>query len=263
MAEIPAWLQGQCERLIANDGDLTNLNLNIRHLNLTYAIILSDAIVQNKHLCVLNLTSALVRNGSTTLQPIVERVIPHTSTLRVLHLSYNRLTRLEGLGTAMGENDSILELHLDYNALGPDEAVALAEGLSKNKTLRVLQLGHNDIGDIGFHAFAQLLATNDTLRRLGLDRNQITNASHLVDILQRSNRWIHHISLCQNENIPEDQQRLVEYWTQTNRYGRARQEHIPTRLWPVLLARIREPAPLCYFVHTTLWPRDAPTAEDD
>src|SRR3569832_435009 len=104
---IPPWLQEHCDRLVANDLSLTNLNLNIRRLDDRQLHALAVTMSQNYHLLVLNLTSSLTSSDIATIQAVVDHV-----TLSLLHLSYNRLEMAVSLS-----HSSLVELYLDHNAL--------------------------------------------------------------------------------------------------------------------------------------------------
>lgn len=112
-----------------------------------------------------------------------------SSSLKTLHLSYNRLQQA-GIAIGMAlKNDidetgstlstittlkrgisssscSLQELYLDYNQLTTASACAIAEGLAENTTLKVLQLNYNKIGDIGGQAIAKALGKSNRRRRL-------------------------------------------------------------------------------------------------
>ena len=66
-------------------------------------------------------------------------------------------------------------LHLANNDLKDEDAVAIADALSKSKTITSVDLSNNDLTDFGCHAFKDALKTNNHVNSLNLDGNsQIT-----------------------------------------------------------------------------------------
>ncbi|EGD74093.1 hypothetical protein PTSG_12359 [Salpingoeca rosetta] len=71
-------------------------------------------------------------------------------------------------------NTALTWLDLQYNSIGPEGAVALAEMLKHNTTMTLLGLWDNSIGDEGAVALAKVLKHNTTLEILNLTKNSIT-----------------------------------------------------------------------------------------
>jgi Leucine-rich repeat (LRR) protein len=217
---IPPWLQEHCSRLLSNDKTLTNLNLNIRQLNIECMVALEAAMRQTSHLYTLNLTTSLTTDPLAL--EVIAQVICHHVSLKVLHLSYNRLLNVTCIGQAlMAKNSTLTHLYLDYNLIDRQSCLALADGLCHNTTLEVLQLGSNNIGDEGCIALAKAVACNKTLRILGLARNGITNkgAAAMEEAMQ-SNFTIEYIN-CDKNWFPSVQQTRLELMCRANKAGRS------------------------------------------
>jgi hypothetical protein len=177
--EVPLWLRELCERLQSDDGTLLEVNLNLRRLNRPMMQLLAQVVQNSRDLRSLNLTSSLIDqpdiSSSQVLQPFIFSVLPSsTSSLKILHVSYNRLASpLEGLGLSLSKNQSLTELYLDHNRINCNTVIDLSYGLVKNQTLRLLELSSNLIADVGAMHLSKALAQNKSLEFLGLSRNLI------------------------------------------------------------------------------------------
>ena len=249
---VPPWLLELCARLERNDPDFTNLNLNIRRLDTEMLHVLSNAISQNTVLCTLNLTSSLTKAGS--IHPLFH-VLTHSCSLKILHLSYNRLSNQNGeiasLARALETNTSLQELYLDHNEIDAEGAMALANMLRENTTLQVLQLSSNHIHDKGAQAFAQVLANdNTTLRRLELSANRMTSKSveSFVNALE-SNVTLYYLVVDKHTTSVHQELNLV---LNQNRAGRCLlrdESDLPLGMWSYVLGRSsRQPDVLYYFL---------------
>ena len=184
-AEVPVWLRELCERLESDEkAMLSEVNLNIRRLTYEMMSHLCHVLLRGScsALRSLNLTSSLIDRIEMTsgqvAEPLIRDVLSSsTCSLRILHLSYNRLAGpLHGLGKSMAVNQTLTELYLDHNRIDCEAAIELSQGLRRNQTLQVLQLSSNVIGDRGATNLAEALVFNKCLRSLGLSRNVIGEA---------------------------------------------------------------------------------------
>jgi Ran GTPase-activating protein (RanGAP) involved in mRNA processing and transport len=239
---IPPWLQENCNRLIANDFSLTNLNLNIRRLGNNDLHVLADAMGQNSWLLVLNLTSTLtnaIANDRVRIDESIQLIVRHP-TLSVLHLSYNHLDAIAV--TLPGDDTSNLtELYLDHNALVcPGQ---LLNSLKRNTSLRVLQLNCNRLSDEACRVLADALYTNRSLQVVGLRCNSICSvgASLLEGCLESSNVTIQRLDLADNVGVSGQQRSRIETLCLSNRLGRQwwrSGSQLPPELWPELMERM-------------------------
>ncbi|KAL7569228.1 hypothetical protein ACA910_016783 [Epithemia clementina (nom. ined.)] len=180
--DFPTWFQELCNRLDNSDTTLSNLNLNIRRVDQAMMEELSRVLHKSPSLVVLNLTSAITDHPDAIL-PLVNDALPRTSSLQILHLSYNQIQNTRGLGSCLAANCSLVELYLDYNAINSQGASHIAEGLKCNHTLAVLQMNYNFIGDEGATEFSRALVTNKSLQRLNLLDNGIKKKGGLSLLL--------------------------------------------------------------------------------
>jgi hypothetical protein len=235
---LPPWLLEHCSRLESKDEELTNLNLNTRKLSDAMMYVLAAAIQQNSHLLVLNLTSSLV-NTSNALTVFADQ-LPDQSSLKVLHLSYNRLENVSSFGRMLERNSSLVEIFLDYNSIEPAAACQLADGLANNGTLQVFRLNSNRIGNEGCQALAEALTENKSLKTLTVSRNHIGSAG--ADALERSlqkNMTLQNVGLDKNDILP-DQESRIQLLCRANRAGRRylRQKDFAVAIWPTMLAKL-------------------------
>mmetsp|Transcript_5108 Transcript_5108/g.14844 ORF Transcript_5108/g.14844 Transcript_5108/m.14844 type:complete len:339 (-) Transcript_5108:977-1993(-) len=225
---IPNWLKDNCVRLNDEGLNLRNLNMNIRRLNLASIVALSEALIDNKRIETLNLTSSLSntqddRNGIRVLLPLAYALRRHVS-LKTIHLSYNQLVDATPLGRSLEQNlSSLAELYLDHNRLNTDTAVALSRALQHNNKLSVLQLDSNNIGDEGGALIAEALGINKRLKFLGLAQNSLKSktASALLRTLDSNrNVSLEHLSLSDNPHLPISAENTILYLVRANRAGR-------------------------------------------
>lgn len=255
---IPPWLEEHCERLTDNtDPTLTNLNLNIRRLNLEQLHALCSALRQNNLLTTLNLTNSLVNNTTATKLVLMDElrdVLRYpTTTLHVLHLSYNQLRAVTSLGEALSAPNHcrLRELHLDYNLLEDDTITHLAHGLANNTQLQNLQLHHNRLTDASAVALANMLQHNTTLQTLDIHCNNIgtRGAMALLQVLQLHNVSIRHLRLDQNDALPLQILTRVAFFTKLNRCGRRHWSTVRTlSAWPSILTRTGDHADVIFWL---------------
>jgi len=170
------------------------------------------------------------------------------SSLRILHLSYNRIRDAGPIGHCLATNRSLVELYLDYNLIGsggvtmaaasaagahgnrgPSRKLrrqlrALASGLGQNTTLRVLALSYNRLGDAGCMALASpsSLGRNRSLRVLRLAHNGVTEvgAKALESVLENSNCTLEELDLGgHDDDIPPALLARIELLCRANRVG--------------------------------------------
>jgi len=233
--------------LARNDPELTNLNLNIRRFDTDMLVALATALEGNTVLHTLNLTSSLVK---ASLFPVVRILAVHSS-LKILHLSYNRISdgdEIAALARALERNHSLTELYLDHNEIDAGGASILANVLRENETLQVLQLSSNQVHDEGAEVFADVLANdNSALKRLGLERNKITSRGAEAFLrATASNVTVQHLELDKHQTSVHQE---LELALQTNRAGRhlLRRQDIQLGLWPYVLGRISHQPDMLYF----------------
>lgn len=250
----PHWLQEHCSRLLANDKELRNLNLNIRRLDHDMMNSLAEASLDNDEIQIVNLTSSVSKDPSA-LAPLFTRVLPHHTSLQVIHLSYNHLVDVTLLGDALQSNQSLLELHLDYNQIDANSAVALAQGLEHNNTLQVLNLNSNCIGNEGARALGRMLTTNTGLQSLLLSRNQITQAGAQGLLLgMTTNISLKGLTLDKNEYLTNTPLlHSILYLVQANGVGRAllRRPQLAPGLWALVLKHVTTNSSMMYFFLTS------------
>lgn len=251
---LPIWLQEPCTRLLQQDPELWNLNLNIRQLDSDQMTQLADALQQNCVLRILNLTSSLKQHRHA-LQPLANRVLPHHESLKILYLCYNNIKDVTGIATALRSNHTLEELYLHNNNLTCSSAEQLATSLQTNQALKVLHLGYNHIADKGCIALAQCLSNNSnnnnntTLQSLSLHHNPITSVGMAVmeQALQK-NFVIQHMDFCVNES--DILSTRIALLCRANQMGR-RQLLETTSFclssWMILLESINSDPDLLYF----------------
>jgi Ran GTPase-activating protein (RanGAP) involved in mRNA processing and transport len=254
MNTLPHWLIENCTRLKANDEDLVNLNLNIRRFNrIEMMEALAEALNENKTLQILNLTSSLVVPNSLT--PLASLVLHNHASLKIIHLSYNKLVDVSALGDAIAENDTLSEIYLNYNLINSKSAIAVAQGLTYNNTLEVLDFNYNNMGDEGAFAFATALgAKNNTLKILGLGHNEISQrgAVALASAMTR-NTTIQRLDIQENVGMPRDVCNSILYHAEANRAGRRilRQNGLPIAIWSHIFGRNMMNPTMIYFFLTS------------
>lgn len=237
---IPKWLSDHCDRLQDEESQIQNLNLNIRRLNVDMIQALSEALMKNKDIETINLTSALFNDQERGLVPFLQVLQKHPS-LRAIHLSYNRLRHVHAIEQPLRSNTQLRELYLDYNQLNCDTAISLANVLRHNTTLTVLQLNSNRIGDLGGEAIARSLSENSTLKFLGMRSNQLggRTAKAIMSSLE-VNMSLTTLQIDKNPDL-DDKVLLLMHIVQTNRAGRyllGQKHETPHSLWPSLFSQL-------------------------
>ena len=136
-----------------------------------------------------NLTEA----SSRLIADIIGHLRPHT-----LDLSFNNITNVRIISTAVINSCTIKVLKMSGNGISAQEAVAisdvmmcleelkiyriklgdygaklLSDGMANTKTLKKLDIGDNNIGPLGTTAIANALAKNASLEELDMDSNEV------------------------------------------------------------------------------------------
>jgi len=130
---------------------------------------------------------------------------------------------MSALGIALETNNQLVELHMDYNRIDAQSAMAVAHGLRHNTTLRVLQLKDNQIGDEGGVALARMLKCNSTLRELDISFNDLgpQASAALVDALEGCNTTLLRLKMDWNPNVPLEDYNRIQFLVKANRQGRS------------------------------------------
>ena len=146
--------------------------------------------IKTIHLSNNNLTEA----SSSFIGDIISYLQPHW-----LKLSWNKVTKLEDISSAvtatttikvleMENNDimaqeavaisdmitSLEELNINHNKLDDDGAVLLSNGISITKSLRVLHINNNNIGPAGCAALSGALIKNTSLEEIHMNNNSVS-----------------------------------------------------------------------------------------
>jgi hypothetical protein len=246
---LPPWLQEQCTRLLQQDIELWNLNLNIRRLDEFQTAYLAEALRQNNVLRTLNLTSSFKHHGHA-LQLFASIVLPHHRSLKVLYLAYNDMIDVSGIGAALKSNVCLEELHLHNNCLTCESAEQIAESLQLNHTLKTLHLGYNRIHDRGCAALAQCLVHNSSLKVLGLDHNRITaNGFAEIETALQHNIVIQQIDLSMSDS--EVAETRISMLCRANQMGRSclGNPQFGWNFWVLVLEAVQtDPDLLFYFL---------------
>ncbi|CAB9529630.1 Ribonuclease inhibitor [Seminavis robusta] len=119
---------------------------------------------------------------------------------------------INALARALKENGAlqgycrIQQLILNYNQLGDQGAICLANAIQNNSTLQHLDLSKNNIGLDGVTQLANSLAINYSIRTVNLDGNNIDDqgALALAHVLRRKNCHIEELTCHDNPLISED-----------------------------------------------------------
>jgi hypothetical protein len=124
-------------------------------------------------------------NLTTTGIQALAGVFRPPSRLETANLEWNSIgvgggKGLEVLASVLSDNDSLLNLDLRNNKIGPEGASALSAILKSNTTLQVLDLRWNEIGPAGGRSLLAALQSNKSLKSLELAGNKVPD-----DVLQR------------------------------------------------------------------------------
>lgn len=173
--------------LQSNNPDLTQLHLQWCDLHGAVCLDLLDAIAtKNTHLLQLKIgnLSLKIARESEVVESIV-KILRENSTLQELDLDHNHLGSAACIQIfgALGENTSLIKLHMGGNDVCPVGAEALTDALRRNVCLQELYFGYEGCGDAISSAVAQSLfdnndknggSSNGTLRVLSMVRCRIS-----------------------------------------------------------------------------------------
>jgi hypothetical protein len=120
-------------------------------------------------------------------------------TLKCLNLTRNSIEDVGALVTNLKGRQSLTELNLYSNHLGPAGGKAIASLLKDNHTLKYLNLAYNMIFPGGAKALAATLLDNHTLTHLNMAGNCLgdSGAKHFAKLL-KSNSTLKVLNLCSN-----------------------------------------------------------------
>ena len=175
---------------------------------------------------------------------------PLLTTLASTALSSSETANLEGRGR---EGGGLLELELGGNSLRDGDVSFLVMMLCHHPSLQVLDLSQNRITDVGMQLLAQSMEQYKSLRRLGLDENRFTNRGIelFIQALQggkrrSKNTTVEAIDVGEGFSTIEK----LNYYLDLNWGGRrllSATEHVPSGLWPMVLARVNQAKPALDF----------------
>ena len=204
---------------------------------------LCKALLENDAIEIVNFTTSFQRSPAATLSVLSRAVLPFHPSLKILHLSYNRLQDVRALGKALESNRNLEELYLDYNQIDCDSAIFLAKGLGRNSTLKVLQLNSNSIGETGGEALGEVLySRNHTLQRLGLRNNQLgLHSTRAFSEALSNNYALCVLELHENHRIPRQCMESLHFLAKANNAGRyaLRDHYFPLARWSIILENLK------------------------
>ncbi|KAJ3169646.1 hypothetical protein HDU88_000837 [Geranomyces variabilis] len=159
---------------LADDSLFTTINLADSFLDDDGCILISNALKTNNTATHVDLRGNSIRaDGATALG----QMLKINSTLKSLILEWNCIgiwqAGIRALADGLSVNQSLEELDLRNNKIGPDGATTLAHCLKHNLTLRKLDLRWNNIGLTGSRALVDLLKWNTALEEIQLAGNEV------------------------------------------------------------------------------------------
>ena len=181
-----------------NKQEITTIDLSVNHLTVASSPLIGDIITHlQPH------TLLLSYNNITSVRDISTAVI-NTNTVKVLYMKHNDLTAQEA--SAISDMMTCLEeLHIsDKNKLGDDGAVTISKGITKTNTLRVLNISDNNITSTGTIAIANSLLHNTSLEVLDMSNNAIgqDGATTIAQAIT-NNKTLKELYLYYNDTIDE------------------------------------------------------------
>ena len=157
----------------ASKHKIAEINLNNNDLTGASSHLVAD-IIANLQTYDLRLS----HNKLTNMRDISTALI-NNSTITILHLNYNNLTAQE----AVALSDMMIcleELNISSNKLGEHGAELLSEGIHNTKTLKILSISFNSIGPLGATAIANALTNNTSLEKLYMGNNEVVKAGTIA-----------------------------------------------------------------------------------
>eukprot|EP01062_Namystynia_karyoxenos_P003220 TRINITY_DN11138_c0_g1_i1.p1 TRINITY_DN11138_c0_g1~~TRINITY_DN11138_c0_g1_i1.p1 ORF type:complete len:463 (+),score=136.48 TRINITY_DN11138_c0_g1_i1:45-1433(+) len=167
-AMLSEWISGGCMP------DLENLDLSCSDVGAEGARVLARSLLKGApRLEVLRLDGAF-RQEEGALESLAE-LMNDAPRLRELSMFSCYIDDVGALVLAQGlvNSRSLQQLHLDWNAIGPEGAAALAEAMRGNSALRRLDLTQNRVVDVGACTLLGMLPRCPRLQHLGLGGNGI------------------------------------------------------------------------------------------
>jgi len=179
----------------ANKQEITEINLTLNNLTGASSHLIDDIIGHlQPH------TLALGFNNITNVKDISTAVIT-TSTVKVLHMEYNDITAQE----AVAISDMMIcleELDICGNKLGDHGAELVSEGITNTKTLRVLKISENNIGPSGTTAIANALTNNTSLEKLNMSKNTVEqDGAKAIGKVITNNKKLKELLLYDDDNV--------------------------------------------------------------
>ena len=89
----------------------------------------------------------------------------------------------KSLAVTLKESSQLTFLSLEWNQIGSDGVMFLAEALTFNTSLLHVDLRNNNIGDEGALELSKALVSNDTLKTLDLRWNQVSSKIHFLQLI--------------------------------------------------------------------------------
>ena len=226
-------------------------NRHLQHLDVSYCqlrdegvSLLVEQLVNHPALLNLDLSGNYCRSDS--MVSIVKLLLQEDHPLKVLNLTNQHAGEFGGsfditaLGLAMRSNRSLESLDLSFNMLYDDDISNLVAALSKNTTLKVLNLMSNQLTTKGISTIAEYLSRWKGLQKLIVACNRFgeEGARSLLEGLQE-NTELTHLGMPRGFAVSEDIQHLLAL-NQGGRKLLLHKEHVPSGLWPLVLARVNE-----------------------
>lgn len=204
---------------------------------------LKRALKRNK-----SLVSIILRNNSIEEQGAVEIVegLMNNKIIEVLDISGNKpkLAGCEKLAAFL-KTTCLKQLNVSGCSVGQREARALSEGLIENETLVELRIDSNALGDAGATSIATALHRNGCLRFVWMRSNEITDVglNVLERTLKHANYNLQKVYLSNNGglgrwNFGKEVERLcIKNRMIMNTYDLAldKRHSVPLVLWPKVL----------------------------
>ncbi|KAJ1547687.1 hypothetical protein HK096_001178 [Nowakowskiella sp. JEL0078] len=140
-------------------------------MNLNHVLGISDALVTNNHLKILDLSfSGIETNGCSFLA----KSLKVNKTVQILNLSHNNIDSdgANCLGDMLANNTGLRILNLHHNKIESPGGIALAQGLCAKSTFLIFwtEKDEKQEDDVSV-SFSRILKTNVTLRILNLANN--------------------------------------------------------------------------------------------
>ncbi|KAJ3157437.1 hypothetical protein HDU86_003329 [Geranomyces michiganensis] len=174
---------------LADDCLFTTINLADSFLDDDGCILISNALKTNNMATHLDLRGNSIRaDGATALG----QMLKINCTLKSLVLEWNCIgiwqAGVRALADGLSVNQTLQELDLRNNKIGPEGAASLAQSLKHNLSLQKLDLRWNNIGLTGCKALVDMLKWNTALEEIQLAGNEVPDelAKSIAIALERN-----------------------------------------------------------------------------